>query len=172
MNFLETFNQLDKLLDEGINDLYRNQLLKSVPRDILLQIVKADPTANVDRDIKGKYSNWLATLYAKGNLKLEDLYKATEYLTDFEKYKYKLDRRDISLYKSLPDLYNTLKEIKAQQPTEQELVKQSQKDAHRAGKEIEKHATKLFENDKWVIWIPKDHAGACSLGRFGGDQAQ
>lgn len=168
MNFLATFEKLNNILEEGIDDLYRNQLFSKIPRETLLQIVAADPTANVELDKKGKYSSWLLTLYAKANLKLEDLYKATEYLTDFDKYKHKLEKRDISQYKSLPELFDAIEEVKSRVPTAQDL----KKDAHRAGKDIEAHADKLFENDQWIIWIPKDHAGACSLARVGGSQAQ
>lgn len=89
----------------------------------------------------------MLTLYAKNNLKLEDLYKATEYLTDFDKYKAKLAKKDINQYKSLPDLFDVLEEVKSAAPTERELQRQMKKDAHRAGKEIEEHATKLVENE-------------------------
>ena len=147
MDFFNTFEKLNNLLAEGIDDLYRQPLFKDIPKETVLQIVKADPTANVDLDRKGKYSNWLLTLYAKGNLKLEDLYKATEYLTDFDRFKHKLEKKDINQYKSLPELFDAIEVVRSAAPTAKDL----KKDAHKAGKDIEAHADKLFENDKWVI---------------------
>lgn len=147
MDILNTFTKLDKILAEGIDDLYRSKLFQDIPKETLLKIVAADPTADVDLDRKGKYSTWLLTLYAKKNLKLEDLYKATGYLSDFDRYKQKLDKKDINQYKSLPDLYDAIEAYKSRTPTEHELARQRKKDAHKAGKEIEEHAIKLFEND-------------------------
>lgn len=142
----EALNELN-LLNEGIDDLYKQAAFKDIPKEILLQIVAADPTANVEQDRKGKYSNWLLMLYVKNNLKLEDLYKATEYLTAFDKYKPRLEKKDIGQYKSLPELFDTIEHVKEQPLTAQ----QSKRAAHKAGREIEEHADKLFENEKWVI---------------------
>ena len=39
----------------------------------------------------GKFGKWLLGIYLKGNLKTEDLYKATDYLSYFVKYYNKID---------------------------------------------------------------------------------
>jgi hypothetical protein len=82
------------------------------------QIVTADPTSitqNGETKKMGTYSKWLLKLFQDGKLLLEDLYKATEYLTLFNKLKAQKvitgAEADINRYGSLPDLFKQLKEI-------------------------------------------------------------
>jgi hypothetical protein len=82
------------------------------------QIVTADPTSIVKNDETkkmGTYSKWLLKLFQDGKLLLEDLYKATEYLTLFDKLKAQKVSNgaaaDINRYGSLPDLSKYIKEI-------------------------------------------------------------
>jgi hypothetical protein len=82
------------------------------------QLVAADPTSitrNGETKKMGTYSKWLLKLFQDGKLLLEDLYKATEYLSMFDKLKaQKVITRveaDINRYGSLPDLFKQLKQI-------------------------------------------------------------
>jgi hypothetical protein len=82
------------------------------------QIVTADPTSitrNGETKKMGTYSKWLLKLFQDGKLLLEDLYKATEYLTMFDKLKAQKDitgaAADINRYGSLPDLFKYIKTI-------------------------------------------------------------
>jgi hypothetical protein len=82
------------------------------------QLVAADPTSiamNGETKRMGTYSKWLLKLFQDGKLLLEDLYKATEYLTMFDKLKAQKDitgaEADINRYDSLPDLFKYIKTI-------------------------------------------------------------
>jgi hypothetical protein len=82
------------------------------------QIVTADPTSitmNGETKKIGTYSKWLLKLFQDGKLLLEDLYKATEYLTLFDKLKAQKvitgTAADINRYGSLPDLFKYIKEF-------------------------------------------------------------
>jgi hypothetical protein len=82
------------------------------------QLVTADPTSivqNGETKKMGTYSKWLLKLYQDGKLLLEDLYKATEYLTMFDKLKAQKviagTAADINRYGSLPDLFKYIKLI-------------------------------------------------------------
>jgi hypothetical protein len=82
------------------------------------QIVTTDPTSitrNGETKKMGTYSKWLLKLFQDGKLLLEDLYKATEYLTMFDKLKAQKvvtgAEADINRYGSLPDLFKQIKTI-------------------------------------------------------------
>ena len=126
-----------------------------IPQDEFLQIVHADPTSGDDK--MGKYSKWLLGLYIKGDLKTEDLYKATEYLTVFNKYKAKLDRKDITQYNSLPDLYDTIQpyEDNAQAASKSEEIRNIKNEG----------AEKVYEDGEWLVIVPKTEEAACYYGK-------
>jgi hypothetical protein len=67
-------------------------------------------SSNIEKGKLGMYAKWLLSLYGKGNLRLEDLYKATEYIPVFEKLRLsnKLQEKDIYKYGSLPDMYDAV----------------------------------------------------------------
>jgi hypothetical protein len=60
---------------------------------------------------QGVYVKWLIKLYKSNKLKLEDLYKATEYLTAFNMFKHKMVNKDIMFYTSLPDLFKVVEQF-------------------------------------------------------------
>lgn len=81
------------------------------------EIISADPTTIITNGLIkkiGNYSKWLIQLYKSGSLLLEDLYKATEYLT-LHKKNYstltKLDKRFLNVFnfKSINDLYDAIR---------------------------------------------------------------
>jgi hypothetical protein len=82
------------------------------------QIITADPTSiarNGETKKMGTYSKWLLKLFQDSKLLLEDLYKATEYLSLFDKLKAQKvvtgTAADINRYGSLPDLFKYIKLI-------------------------------------------------------------
>ncbi len=133
-----------------VHQKYYNQ----IPEEEFRQIVAADPTAKEDK--MGKYSKWLLALYTSGNLKFEDLYKATEYLTTFHRYKQKLERKDIGQYKSLPDLYDAI------QPYEDNTQAASHKEELR---QIKKDAKKVYEDGEWLVIVPETQEAAVEYGK-------
>jgi hypothetical protein len=93
---------LEKQSTDNIYHLYYSDIQK----DIYDEIIQSDPTSKPK--LMGKYGKWLLSLYKSDNLKTEDLYKATDYLELFHKYKHKLTEKDISKYTSLPSLFKAI----------------------------------------------------------------
>ena len=137
----------------SLSDVYKNYY-SNIPEEEFRQIVSADPTSGEDK--MGKYSKWLLALYTSENLKLEDLYKATQYLTTFHKYKQKLDKKDIGQYKSLPELYQAI------QPYEDNTQAASHKEEIR---QIKKNAEKVYEDEEWLVIVPKTKEAAIEYGK-------
>lgn len=71
----------------------------TVGKKVLSYIMSYDPSRNK------QYSQWLVQRYIKGEYRLEDLSRATEYLTVFERAKGRLEKKDINAYKTLGELY-------------------------------------------------------------------
>ena len=115
---------------------------------VLLEIVKSDPTQNK------KYTEWLVRLYSKDLIKIEDLYKATQYLKLFnrcvEKRLIAEDKRDINKYKTLQDLFNIVEKY----IESEEILKDG---------EIETQ-TLVFESENWKVHIPKTFKESQVLG--------
>ena len=137
----------------SLDDVYQ-KYYNQIPEDEFKQIVAADPTSGDDK--MGKYSKWLLALYTNGNLKLEDLYKATQYLTTFHKYKNKLDKKDIGQYKSLPELFNSVSPYldNTQAASHKEEIRQIKQDAE-----------KVYEDDEWLVIVPHTEAAAIEYGK-------
>lgn len=96
---------VEAILD--INSIY-TKYYNNIERDIFDKIIEADPTTVLKDNKVGAYSKWLLKLYDKKKLKLEDLYKATEYLTAFKQFSHKISDKDINSYLSLPELFKAV----------------------------------------------------------------
>ena len=143
------------LFEATVDEVY-TRYYSDVDRDIFNQINKSDPTSK-DGKKKGRYLPWLLKIYKNKNLKLEDLYKATDYLTTFDKYKNKLDTTDINKLNSLPDLYKTIEKVLE---NEEEYLSNKEED------ELAKQESeKVYETDDILIVIPKTHRAACKYGK-------
>jgi hypothetical protein len=156
----KTFKKLLSLneiisVDEWYNKFQNT--FSTISLQIVKDIVNADPTSN-DGKNKGLYSEWLVNLYKKNNLKLEDLYKAKEYLTIFDKIKNKLSNRDINFYKTLPDLFLV---IKPYQETPELILSNRE----RSGKTKIDNEIQLFYEDEYIkVQIPLTYRASCFLG--------
>lgn len=141
----------------SLDDIYQ-KYYSNIDKDIFNKIITSDPTYNNEKKNKmGKYGKWLLNLYQKNNLKIEDLYKATNYLTYFDKYQRFLKDKDINHYKTLPELYSNIKEYIDNQ------------DKYLSNSEIEKNikhdAEKVYEDDNWIIIIPHSKEASCYYGK-------
>ena len=161
-------------------------------KDLLIDLMQADPTTKGDfegdrdtRDVKkvGAYTNWLVKQWlglqqkadAEHNygtpewtqklerlqeLFMEDLYKVTEdlekfhYLKKTKKYK---GQKDIGQIKSVEELYDNVKDY---QVSKDEITKTK---AERLRDDVEK----VYEDDKWLILIPKTKEASCHYGGGG-----
>jgi hypothetical protein len=107
------------------------------------------------------YFTWLYNLIRTNQLKEEDFYKAKEYLRLFDKFINRIpsESRDINRFKNLNDLYDVVKEFEGGDET----MPTSKNDEIRQIKQNE--IDKVFENDNWLIMIPKTERASCLIGK-------
>jgi hypothetical protein len=99
-----------EFINESVSDIESiyQKYYSDIDRGIYDKIVEADPTTVMKDNKQGVYVKWMIKLFKNNKLKLEDLYKATEYLTTFNMFKHKIVNKDIMFYQSLPDLFKVV----------------------------------------------------------------
>lgn len=147
----ESDTQLMETIVDGYYTMFEAELTQEDQ-----EYIDADPTPNK------KYRVWILRM-KKAGLKSEDLYKITEYLTVFDKYKQKLDVKDINQYKSVSDLFAAIKPIKdaIESGVDIRSDNQKRKAAARASGDIDV----VFESNGWKLLHPKTKDAACLLGK-------
>lgn len=154
------------LTEAGGEEIYQKYYY-DIPYKEFFQIVSADPTQNstiIGDEVKkiGPYAKWLLNIYKNRALKLEDLYKATEYLSLFYKHKDKipLDKRDIGRYKSIQDLFvNAIQPLRELEAEKGGITKKEQ-----AKSENLKDADIEYNDDTWTVVSPNSHKASCAWG--------
>jgi hypothetical protein len=149
-------NIYEFLNEAKIEDIY-SKYYSDIEQEMFIQVISADPTTVVkDNNTKmGMYSKWLLNLYKSNNLLIEDLYKATNYLSKFHELKRtnKLNGKDadINSYKSLPDLLDILMSIGGTgSVAEDESYLLTDRYYINSGE-----AELFYEDNKYLIVIPK-----------------
>lgn len=142
------------LLEATPQEIY-NSYYKDIPFDVFTQIVSSDPnTTKSGEELKkiGKYSKLLLTMFKKGNLKIEDLPKAAEYLTYVYKHQLSLD---VNKIRNLSDLYDVVKSYYTKDARDLSTVlKALSPEDYRM----------VHQDEKWTIFVPLTEKGACYLG--------
>lgn len=139
----------------------KDKFYKDIDLEDYNAIIKADPTYNKEKDIFGKYTKWLLKLYKQKKLRIEDLYKFTDYLTAFDKFKQKLEKKDINQYKDGVDLYYAVSHLLDGGDDDDDLL--SNRELERKIKSEE--SEKLYEDDEWVVINPKTERASCYYGK-------
>jgi len=144
---------ISQFLYEGLGEEARLKYYSDVPVEEFNKFISADPT-------NGTYQKWILNLRKKG-LKEEDLYKVTHYLTIFDKYKSKMDKKDINQYKSLPELYTVIAPIILKLGHGDKSIESSNEQARIAKSDTDK----VFDNGRFLILSPKTQESACYYGK-------
>ena len=135
----------------------RQKYYQNISRKDFIKIASADSvSSNLKKNKLGKYAKWMLNLYKRKCLKLEDLYKATEYIALFDKIAKinKLPDIDLNHYTSLAKMYQVIKPF---------AKTTGQKEKQRKIKE--KDAEKIFENEDFVIIYPKTKLASILYGK-------
>lgn len=150
---------ISKLITEAvlsIDEIY-SKYYSNIPRDIFNEIISSDPTFNKNKGNKmGKYGKWLLGLYLGKRLKLEDLYKATNYLRCFVEYYNVIKDKDINKIKSLQQLYDVVR------PYLDGNTATSKSDEIR---KIKEDAEKVYEDNEWIVIVPYTKEASCYYGK-------
>jgi hypothetical protein len=126
-------------------------------RDFNLIVSADELTSNLQKSKLGKYAKWLLRLFVKKRMKTEDLYKAKEYITIYDKLlkSNKLSIKDINKYNSLSAMYVVVKPYlnrPAISKTETIIITK------------QNEAEKLFEDETFTVIYPKTQAASCLYG--------
>lgn len=147
---------IEELLVELTAKEIKDKYYSDISDNIFYKIVKSDPKTKIKNgNIKkiGKYSKLLLKLYRDGNLKLEDLPKATEYLEAIYKKQVGLDINKID---SLNDIYDLIKN---------ELISDNEVDVNKLVNYLDEDSYNLkYNGDNWYIFVPNTEKAACVLG--------
>jgi hypothetical protein len=106
------------------------------------------------------YFGFLYNLLKTNELKDEDFYKAKQYLELFDRNFGKLpkDKRNITQFKNLPDLFDA---ISGFEKTEGEPESKTQELKAIKEKEIER----VYEDSQWKVLVPKTERASCLIGK-------
>lgn len=159
MKILITESQFRYLFEAATLSDIHDKYYSKIPEDIFKEIISADPTYRIEKSEKmGKYGKWLLSLYMNRQLKIEDLYKATEYLQYFIKYYNIIQVKDINKYKSLQDLYNV---VSIYMKNDGDIATSKSDEVRK----IKEGAEKVYEDNGWLVIIPHTQAASCYYGK-------
>lgn len=154
-----------KIDNESADDHIIRETQPTIFKEIVDGAFDADPT-------NGKYVMWILSTYLKpiidtisdihdiGTIKFrykEDLPKVEEYLELFDKYKHKLNKKDINQYKSLDELFQAVSPFRYNEAGNFEEYM----DTLKMGVDYSHHEHPDSEFD---LYIPHTEKGACVLG--------
>jgi hypothetical protein len=157
---MEYFNNFENYLitEAKIDDIY-TKYYQDIDKELFDKIVKADPTSVIkptgEIGRMGNYSKWLLKLYKNRQLLVEDLYKATSYLTTFNAIQSKIEvsERNIDKYDSLPTLFKFISTVGGTgKPSEDETYLIEDRYYINNGE-----AEIYYEDEKVLILIPKSY---------------
>ena len=159
INLNELREIIKEIINEATADEIKTKYYPDITQEIFNDIVNTDKiTSNLENGKIGNYAKWLLNLYKKNNLKLEDLYKAEEYLPVFDKLSKanKLEIKDINKYKSLADLYNVIADYVGNDKT---ISKQDEIRKEKSG------IKKIYEDNRFLVIQPLTEEAACYYGK-------
>lgn len=148
----------ETIVSETTASEIRNKYYQDIPEQDYKQLIFADPTSNPNKDKMGKYGKWILTLYKQGKLKTGDIPELRDSLTYFDKFKAKLEKKDINQYQSVPELYNAIEPF-----TENPNQATSKSDELRKTKQ--EGAEKVYEDEEWLVIVPRTEQAACLYGK-------
>ena len=146
------------LIEAELKDIYP-KYYNDIPQDIFYNIIKTDPTYDEQRSQKmGKYGKWLLNQYRQGNLDMNNLSKVRNIIDFFNRYNRQLEVKDINQYKNIDQVYDNVKNF-------MEDPSQATSKSDEARKIKEMGAEKVYEDNDWLIIVPKTREAAIYYGK-------
>lgn len=148
-------NIFEDLLNEATPEQIYKKYYSNIDYKIFLDIIEADPKTKISGNHIlriGPYSKILINIYNTGNLNMEDLPKATDYLEVVYKYNIPLNNNEI---KSIGDIYEKVK-------TKMFVSNQSFNDVFNLLQPDEYKI--LLNSEKWLLLSPQTERASCYLG--------
>ena len=159
-NVSESIDDINEslLLEASLDDIYP-KYYSDISEKEFWEIIKADPTYNEQSPQKmGKYGKWLLNQYRHRNLDMNNLSQVKNILDFFNRYNRQLEKKDITQYKNVDQVYEAVKNYMAD-PT------QATSKSDEARKIKEMGAEKVYEDKDWLIIVPKTQEAAIYYGK-------
>lgn len=147
----------ESLLEASATEIH-GKYYQDIPEQDYRQIIFTDPTSNRQKDKMGKYGKWILSLYKQGKLKTGDIPELKDSLTYFDKFKGKLEKKDINQYHSVPELFNSVKQF-------MDNPNQATSKSDELRKMKQEGAEKVYEDEEWLVIVPKTEQAACLYGK-------
>lgn len=145
---------------EGVRRQYSH-----IPEEDFYDIIKLDPTYKEGSDSVGRYGKWLLGLYKKDN-PLTYTGNVKELLYDYDNYKNDRNfdiEKDISKFKSISAMKSAVENVTQAELSHRQEVRNRQQARKNAN--VEKDADLVYEDDDWLVYVPKTYEASCKLGR-------
>lgn len=145
---------------EGVRRQYSH-----IPEEDFYDIIKLDPTYKEGSDSVGRYGKWLLGLYRKDN-PLTYTGNVKELLYDYDNYKNDRNfdiEKDISKFKSISAMKSAVENVTQAELSHRQEVRNRQQARKNAN--VEKDADLVYEDDDWLVYVPKTYEASCKLGR-------
>ena len=149
--------------ESSSSDIY-DEYYRDIDKRVYEEIVKSDPTSVSNRN--GKYVKWMIDRYRELKREghkfvidrfVEDLYKVREALVLFDRYRNRLEKKQIQMYKSVYELINVMDEYEERGEEERESKDKVE--------DIKKNQTKrVYEDSEWIVVIPISKESSCFWG--------
>ena len=155
MQIYLTETQLAAIILEAmsVQDIH-TKYYSDIDEQLFNAVVKADPT--FDGQKMGRYTKWLLGLVRRGTLTQGDLGETKHLLDVFEKYKNRVEVKDVTRLKSIRELYDVVR------PFMESNRATSKSDEKRKVKE---GAEKVYEDNAWMVIIPHTEEAAKLYGK-------
>ena len=155
-----SFKNFTNYLSEATASEIHIQFYKDIPEDIYNKLYKIDPTSK--ENMLGSYSKWLINLYKKSNSTdqkkmLDTEGDIKELLSTVDKAKKigKLPGFDINKFKTVAEL---------QKEVEYKIGDVDLTSGKEKKNEIRQDAKKVYEDENWLIVVPKTVEASCFYG--------
>ena len=139
----------------------------NIPDDMFMTLIQLDPDYSGNNSL-GKNGKWILNLYNKGIISEEDFEDVTKTLEYLKLYRNRLKNKNILDYKSLEDLQAAILEVS------DDMSMLSARQRTRFLKNVKAGRTQIpaeddyetvFDDDKFVVWIPRTHEASMKLGK-------
>lgn len=155
------------VLNEDIDSM--RKYYPNIPEEDFMTYIGLDPTYQGGTQA-GKYARWILNLANQSKIPLDDnsaisvKNRIPASLEFFDSVRSRLKIKDIMRFKSLDELDEyTSSDDSYDEETQRQLVRHRQEARRKAN--LVKDAEIVYEDDDWVVYVPKTYEASCKLGQ-------
>lgn len=167
--------KMDKLASAVEKDSSADRFVTMLPPDraeeelvhpaepVLRKLAEYDPTNN------SAYLNWLVDRYGQGDFRLEDEQRIEYALTNFDKYKNRLDKKDINQY---PHLSDVAQAVRALEQADEDPSERQKRLRTKRGEYKEGEVNVIIDSPNLLVEQPLSQAAMNNICAREGDEVE